>query len=205
MLLARHGWDIHAIEARSEHPSLITLVHQERRNTKDQGLDTRHPPAQDQLQLDGHCVRARRGTDTPIGGVADEDQQARIKQQGRSGSAQATHRKQRSLGSERGLATPSPDGKGEITLGPSMKIMPLDPYSTLGRSCEPAYQVDFAGTGAARRRSRAGGRLVRPGRPRGELLAHLAAKLTRAPGATAGRGALSTCDQFWITHHATLP
>ena len=97
------------------------------------------------------------------------------------GSSQETPRKHKSLDSERGLATPSPDGKGEITLGPSMKIMPLDPYSTLGRSCEPAYQVDFAGTGAARRRSRAGGRLVRPpGRPRGELLAHLAAKLTRA-------------------------
>jgi len=51
-------------------------------------------------------------------------------------------RKQRSLGSERGLATPSPDGKGEMTLSPSMKIMPVDPYNTLGRSCEPAYQVD---------------------------------------------------------------
>jgi len=49
----------------------------------------------------------------------------------------------KSLGSERGLATPSPDGKGEKSLGPSMKIMPGDSYSTLGRSCEPAYQVDL--------------------------------------------------------------
>ena len=49
-------------------------------------------------------------------------------------------RQQRSLGSERGLATPSPDGKGEIPLGPSMKIMPVDSYSTLGRSCEPAFK-----------------------------------------------------------------
>ena len=32
---------------------------------------------------------------------------------------------QRSLGSERGLATPSPDGRGEITLSPSIKIMPV--------------------------------------------------------------------------------
>lgn len=46
----------------------------------------------------------------------------------------------RSLGSERGLATPSPDGKGEIALRPSMKIMPVDSYSTLGRSCEPAFK-----------------------------------------------------------------
>ena len=46
----------------------------------------------------------------------------------------------RSLGSERGLATPSPDGKGEIPLGPSLKIMPVDSYSTLGRSCEPAFK-----------------------------------------------------------------
>jgi len=64
---------------------------------------------------------------------------------------------QRSLGSERGLATPSPDGKGEITLGPSKKIMPLDPYSTLGRSCEPAYQVDLPGAGLRRRHAPAGG------------------------------------------------
>ncbi len=33
---------------------------------------------------------------------------------------------QRSLGSERGLATPSPDGRGEITLSLSIKIMPLE-------------------------------------------------------------------------------
>jgi hypothetical protein len=51
-----------------------------------------------------------------------------------------TPRTQRSLGSERGLATPSPDGKGEIPLGPSVKIMPVDSYSTLGRSCEPAFK-----------------------------------------------------------------
>ena len=50
---------------------------------------------------------------------------------------------QRSLGSERGLATPSPDGKGEIPLGPSLKIMPVDSYSTLGRSCEPAFKWIF--------------------------------------------------------------
>jgi hypothetical protein len=49
-------------------------------------------------------------------------------------------RQQRSLGSERGLATPSPDGKGEIALGPSITIMPVDSYSTLGRSCEPAFK-----------------------------------------------------------------
>ena len=57
------------------------------------------------------------------------------------GSDQARHPRQpRSLGSERGLATPSPDGKGEIPLGPSVKIMPVDSYSTLGRSCEPAFK-----------------------------------------------------------------
>ena len=57
------------------------------------------------------------------------------------GSDQARHPgQQRSLGSERGLATPSPDGKGEIPLGPSVKIMPVDSYSTLGRSCEPAFK-----------------------------------------------------------------
>ena len=57
------------------------------------------------------------------------------------GSDQARHpRQRRSLGSERGLATPSPDGKGEIPLGPSVKIMPVDSYSTLGRSCEPAFK-----------------------------------------------------------------
>jgi hypothetical protein len=83
---------------------------------------------------------------------------------------QKTPRKRRSLGSERGLATPSPDGKGEIILGPSMIMMPLDPYSTLGRSCEPAYQV-IAGEGStATAASRAAWRLVRAGRPRGELL-----------------------------------
>ena len=72
---------------------------------------------------------------------------ARIRQREYPDSTQAILRKQRSLGSERGLATPSPDGKGEITLGPSRKIMPLDPYSTLGRSCEPAYQVDLPARG----------------------------------------------------------
>ena len=57
------------------------------------------------------------------------------------GSDRARHPRQpRSLGSERGLATPSPDGKGEIPLGPSLKIMPVDSYSTLGRSCEPAFK-----------------------------------------------------------------
>jgi hypothetical protein len=60
---------------------------------------------------------------------------------GTPGSVQARRpRQQRSLGSERGLATPSPDGKGEISLGPSVTIMPVDSYSTLGRSCEPAFK-----------------------------------------------------------------
>ena len=60
---------------------------------------------------------------------------------GTPGSYQARRpRQQRSLGSERGLATPSPDGKGEISLGPSVTIMPVDSYSTLGRSCEPAFK-----------------------------------------------------------------
>src|SRR5437773_8968369 len=72
--------------------------------------------------------------------------QARIRQEN------PEPRQQRSLGSERGLATPSPDGKGEIPLGPSLKIMPVDSYSMLGRSCEPAYQVDLLSAGAARRR-----------------------------------------------------
>lgn len=63
-------------------------------------------------------------------------------------------RQQRSLGSERGLATPSPDGKGEIPLGPSVKIMPVDSYSTLGRSCEPAFKW-IPGPGQARVRAQA--------------------------------------------------
>ena len=102
-------------------------------------------------------------------------------------------RQQRSLGSERGLATPSPDGKGEIPLGPSVKIMPVDSYSTLGRSCEPAFKWirqaqpspgpgPAAVPGAARAAvSGARGWLVRAGRPRGELLVHLTGKLTRGP------------------------
>jgi hypothetical protein len=116
------------------------------------------------------------------------------------GSDQARHpRQQRSLGSERGLATPSPDGKGEIPLGPSAKIMPVDSYSTLGRSCEPAFKwirqarprlgpglgpaavpgpVPGAGCAAV---SGARWWLVRAGRPRGELLVHLTGKLTRGP------------------------
>jgi hypothetical protein len=55
-----------------------------------------------------------------------------------SGSAQKA--KKPGLGA--GPGHPEPRRKGEMTLGPSKKIMPLDPYSTLGRSCEPAYQVD---------------------------------------------------------------
>ena len=86
----------------------------------------------------------------------------------------------RSLGSERGLATPSPDGKGEIALGPSLKIMPVDSYSTLGRSCEPLSSGSCWAQGCAAT-SGARWRLVRAGRPRGELLAHLAGKLTRGP------------------------
>ena len=38
-------------------------------------------------------------------------------------------------------------GKGEIALGPSMKIMPVDSYSTLGRSCEPAFKWILLGAG----------------------------------------------------------
>ena len=63
------------------------------------------------------------------------------------GSSQETPRKHKSLDSERGLATPSPDGKGEISLGPSKTIMPPDPYSTLGHSCEPAYQEESPAQG----------------------------------------------------------
>jgi hypothetical protein len=71
------------------------------------------------------------------------------------GSDQASRpRQQRSLGSERGLATPSPDGKGEISLGPSVTIMPVDSYSTLGRSCEPAFKW-IPDPGQARNRARA--------------------------------------------------
>ena len=74
---------------------------------------------------------------------------------GTPGSDQARRpRQQRSLGSERGLATPSPDGKGEISLGPSVTIMPVDSYSTLGRSCEPAFKW-IPDPGQARIRARA--------------------------------------------------
>ena len=76
-------------------------------------------------------------------------------QAGTPGSDQARRpRQQRSLGSERGLATPSPDGKGEISLGPSVTIMPVDSYSTLGRSCEPAFKW-IPDPGRARIRARA--------------------------------------------------
>ena len=54
--------------------------------------------------------------------------------------------------------------------------MPLDPYSTLGRSCEPAYQVNLPAE-ACVAISRSGWRLARAWRPRGELLTHLAGKL----------------------------
>src|SRR6266567_6209369 len=54
----------------------------------------------------------------------------------------------------------------------------------LGRSCEPAYQVKFTAA-ACSATLRAGRRLVRSRRParrpRGELLANLAGKLTRGP------------------------
>ncbi len=72
-------------------------------------------------------------------------------------------RQQGSLGSERGLATPSPDGKGEIALGPPIKIMPVDSYSTLGRSCEPAFKWILLGAGAARRRQALAGGWSAPG------------------------------------------
>jgi hypothetical protein len=101
-------------------------------------------------------------------------------------NAQVAPGRHRSLDSERGLATPSPDGKGEIALGPSMKIMPVDPYNMLGRSCEPAYQVDCRREAARRRHAPASA----PGR-RDELLGHLAGKLTQGPGpdpVTDGRG-----------------
>jgi hypothetical protein len=91
----------------------------------------------------------------PLSGLPSSS--ARIRHRRCPGRAQTALRKHRSLGSERGLATPSPDGKGEITLSPSMKIMPLDPYNTLGRSCEPAYQVDCRGGAARRRHALAGG------------------------------------------------
>jgi hypothetical protein len=84
------------------------------------------------------------------------------------GSDQARHpRQQRSLGSERGLATPSPDGKGEIPLGPSMKIMPVDSYSTLGRSCEPAFKwIPDPGQAGSGRGLRGGVRRSRVAGPR---------------------------------------
>ena len=77
----------------------------------------------------------------------------RARQNARQRSGE-TPRQQRSLGSERGLATPSPDGKGEISLGPSVTIMPVDSYSTLGRSCEPAFKW-IPDPGQARVRARA--------------------------------------------------
>jgi hypothetical protein len=76
-------------------------------------------------------------------------------------------RQQRSLGSERGLATPSPDGKGEIPLGPSLKIMPVDSYSTLGRSCEPAFKwIPDPGQAGSGRGPRGGVRCSRVAGPR---------------------------------------
>jgi hypothetical protein len=84
------------------------------------------------------------------------------------GSDQARQpRQQRSLGSERGLATPSPDGKGEIPLGPSVKIMPVDSYSTLGRSCEPAFKwISDPGQAGSGRGLRGGVRRSRVAGPR---------------------------------------
>ena len=164
MQLQRHGWDIHALSHASRPAS--GTYHQSRQCAKTARTPrirarthaTRHP------KINFGRMASRREYDPP----------------GRPGSAQEVPRKQRSLGSERGLATPSPDGKGEITLGPSLKIMPLDPYSTLGRSCEPAYQVDLP---VRRLRGDVTRWLaaVRAGRTRGELLAHLAGKLTRGP------------------------
>jgi hypothetical protein len=142
----------------------------------------------------GPCDRQANGH-RPIGGVASLNHGGGSRQrawgligredhQGRDheGSGRRTRnpRQPRSLGSERGLATPSPDGKGEIPLGPSVKIMPVDSYSTLGRSCEPAFKWIIWTRGCAAA-SRARGWLVRAGRPRGELLVHLAGKLTRGP------------------------
>jgi len=85
------------------------------------------------------CYRVRTGAG--LGGTPGSDQARRPRQR-------------RSLGSERGLATPSPDGKGEISLGPSVTIMPVDSYSTLGRSCEPAFKW-IPDPGRARIRARA--------------------------------------------------
>jgi hypothetical protein len=137
-------------------------------------------------------IRARR----PLLPFVSRPRRARQNARQRPGK---TPRQQRSLGSERGLATPSPDGKGEIPLGPSVKIMPVVSYSTLGRSCEPAFKwirqawprpgpglgpaavpgpVPGAGCAAV---SGARWWLVRAGRPRGELLVHLTGKLTRGP------------------------
>ena len=77
-----------------------------------------------------------------------------------------------------------------MTLGPSKKIMPLDPYSTLGRSCEPAHQVDSPTRGLGDDVTRWPATGVRGSnwsvptaslrwRPSGELLAYPAGKLTR--------------------------
>ena len=133
---------------------------------------------------------------------------SRIRAARRHGSTQKTPRKQRSLDSERGLATPSPDGKGEITLGPSLKIMPLDPYSTLGRSCEPAYQVDLppAGPGACVAMSRAGWRLVpgvaaarRAARPPGRKLRAVRSPRSRNPAKCSASSASVPDDDPWLS------
>ena len=95
---------------------------------------------------------ARSGRGWPLRGYrVRTERRARQNTRQRSGE---TPRQQRSLGSERGLATPSPDGKGEISLGPSVTIMPVDSYSTLGRSCEPAFKW-IPDPGQARVRARA--------------------------------------------------
>jgi len=121
--------------------------------------------------------------------VISQDQATRVPGQ-RSGSA----RKQKpGLGA--GPGHPEPRRKGEMTLSPSKKIMPLDPYSTLGRSCEPAHQVDSPTRGRrwrddVTRRLAAGPRR----RPPGELLAQLNSRRVAARGQV--RPILdASCDQ----------
>ena len=152
----------------------------------------------------------------PVAPLSGRTGQARLNQ----ARTRQDARTARSLGSERGLATPSPDGKGEIAPGPSMTIMPVDSYSTLGRSCEPAFKWILLGAGlrggirrslsagprraATRRAAHSPGREAHPRSSRRDR-----ESVQRAPlfpcRFQARRGALSTCDQFWITHRATLP
>jgi hypothetical protein len=92
------------------------------------------------------------------------------------------------LGSERGLATPSPDGQGrEYLCALPKSIMPLDSVDTLRRSWETAHHLKMARHGVApawRQKLRGRGRLIR-GRlaalPSGELLRLLVGALALRP------------------------